>query len=109
MDCSGPDVPAGFLSTAALIAAARTGRLHGSMPVEAYGAFQVVCVPAEQLSIRDPILDPCFEIGSGAAIAEKHRTSHRFDGPSLDPPSIKIDLTSKSRPPTTLASKENAS
>lgn len=96
MDCSKADVPAGFLSTASLIAAARTGKLHGSVPVEAYASFEVVCVPAEQLAIRDPILDPCFEIHSGAAIAEKHRTSHRFDGPSLDPSSVTIDLSSKS-------------
>jgi hypothetical protein len=109
MDCRGPSVPAGFLSTASLIAAAGTGRLHGRVPVEAYGSYQVVCVPAEQLGIRDPILDPCFEIGSGAAIAEKHRTSHRFDGPSLDPSSIRIDLSTKSNPPNSLALKEKAS
>jgi hypothetical protein len=109
MDCNGPSVPAGFLSTASLIAAARTGRLRGSVPVEAYGPFQVLCVPAEQLAISDPILDPCFEISSGAAIAEKHRTSHRFDGPSLDPSSIRIDLSSKSTPPSSPAPKENAS
>ncbi|MFT4183917.1 MAG: hypothetical protein QM636_18590 [Rhizobium sp.] len=109
MDCSGTSVAAGFLSTASVIAAARTGRLHGSVPVEAYGPFQVLCIPAEQLAIRDPILDPCFEISSGAAIAQKHRTSHRFDGPSLDPSSIGIDLSSKSSLPSSLAPKENAS
>ncbi len=109
MDCSHTSVPAGFLSTASLIAAARAGRLHGSAPVETYGSFQVLCIPAEQLAIRDPILDPCFEIKSGAAIAQKHRTSHRFDGPSLDPSSIRIDLSSKSALPSTLPTKEKAS
>lgn len=109
MDCNAQSAPAGFLSTASLISAADVGRLHGRVAVEAYGPYEVLCVPAEQLGIRDPILDPCFEIGSGAAIAEKHRTSHRFDGPSLDPSSIKIDLFLKSNPPTSLALKENAS
>jgi hypothetical protein len=94
MDCRQIARPAGFLSGAALLAAARLGKLHGAAAIEPYGPFSVVCVPGEQLSIENPILDPCFEINSGAAIAEKHRTSHRFDGPSLDPVSVRIAITS---------------
>jgi hypothetical protein len=93
MDCRQTTNPAGFLSSAGLLAAIRRGTLSGSAPVEDYGTFKVVCIPGEKLSIPDPILDPCFEIGSGAAIAQKHRTSHRFDGPSLDPVSIRIQLS----------------
>lgn len=110
MDCRQATRPAGFLSSAALLAASRHGSLHGTATVETYGAFTVVCVPGEQLAIKDPILDPCFEINSGAAIAEKHRTSHRFDGPSLDPISVRIAIpSSKSAIPPSLLPKENAS
>jgi hypothetical protein len=110
MDCRQPTRPAGFLSSAALLAASRLGLLHGTAAVESYGAFNVVCVPGEQLAIKDPILDPCFEINSGAAIAEKHRTSHRFDGPSLDPVSVRITIPSfTSAVPPSLLPKENAS
>lgn len=111
MDCRQPARPAGFLSTAALLAASRLGRLHGSAAVEPYGAFEVVCIPGEQLSISAPILDPCFELRSGAAIAQKHRTSHRFDGPSLDPVSVKIRISSEkpAASPSSLLPKDNAS
>jgi hypothetical protein len=111
MDCRQVARPAGFLSTAALLAASRRGLLHGAAQVEAYGPFSVVCVPGEQLSISQPILDPCFEIQSGAAIAEKHRTSHRFDGPSLDPVSVHIDIPSANSAdiPSSSLPKDNAS
>lgn len=93
MRCDGPARPAGFLSTAALIAASKTGSLSGQVPVEAYGPWRVVCLPGETLGVARPILDPCFEIGSGAAIAEKNRDSQAFDGPVLEPSSIRLDLT----------------
>ncbi len=111
MDCRQVSRPAGFLSGAALLSASRRGLLHGTATPEAYGVFEVVCIPGEQLSIKDPILDPCFEIRSGAAIAEKHRTSHRFDGPSLDPVSLRIQITSSepAASPSSLLPKDNAS
>lgn len=110
MDCRQVAKPAGFLSSAALLAASRRGLLHGSATIEPYGVFSVVCVPGEQLAIDNPILDPCFEIDSGAAIAEKHRTSHRFDGPSLDPVSVRIEISaSKSIASPSLLPKDNAS
>ena len=111
MDCRQAARPAGFLSGAALLAASRRGSLHGTAAVEAYGTYSVVCVPGEQLSITDPILDPCFEINSGAAIAEKHRTSHRFDGPSLDPVSVRIAIPSSksAASPSSLLPKDKAS
>jgi hypothetical protein len=111
MDCRQDVHPAGFLSSAALLAAARRGLLHGMASVEQYGAYSVVCVPGEQLSINNPILDPCFEINSGAAIAEKHRTSHRFDGPSLDPVSVRIAIPSSksAASPSSLLPKDKAS
>jgi hypothetical protein len=90
MDCSEAPRPAGFLSTAALISESRKGRLSGSLPQESYGGRAVVCVPAEKLGIRRPILDPCFDIRTGAAIAQKNRFSSRFDGPSLDPITLRI-------------------
>jgi hypothetical protein len=45
------------------------------------------------------VLDPCVEAHSGAVIAQRHRRSGEFDGPSLDPWSINLSI-----PPPQLAS-----
>jgi hypothetical protein len=90
MDCSVAPHPSGFLSTASLIAASRRGTLSGTVQTERFGAFDVVCIDAEKLFIPQPILDPCFEVDTGAAIAQKHRLSRRFEGPSLDPATLRI-------------------
>lgn len=103
MDCSRPPQPAGLLSMAALIAKARIDALTGSVAAERYGAWTVVCVPAERLGVENPILDPCFDLASGAAIAQKNRFSGRFDGPSLDPATLRISINAKS-----LSTKEKA-
>lgn len=90
MTCVGAARPAGFLSTAALLSAARRGTLSGVARDEAYGARRVVCLPAETLGVDRPILDPCFDLASGAAIAQKNRFSGKFDGPSLDPVTLRV-------------------
>jgi hypothetical protein len=90
MTCSGAARPAGFLSTAALLSASRRGALSGSARAEAYGGRRVICVPAETLGVDRPILDPCFDLISGAAIAQKNRFSGKFDGPSLDPVTLRV-------------------
>jgi hypothetical protein len=90
MNCAPPLRPSGFLATAAIVAAARRGNLVGRVEAIRFGAFRVVCVPAEALGVSDPVLDPCVEIKSGAVLAQRHRITHRFDGPSLDPWSIEL-------------------
>lgn len=92
MDCSGPARPAGFLASAAVLAARRAGRLDGTGDVLAFGGRRVVCVPAEAIGILQPILDPCLDLASGAVIAQRHRLSGRFDGPSLDAASVIVAL-----------------
>jgi len=91
VDCRDARPPSGFLATAALVAAARRGALAGTVGAEAFGPWRVICVDAVKLGYADPILDPCFEIRTGAAIAEKHRRNRRFEGPTLDPSSIRFD------------------
>ena len=59
MTCDGPPMPAGFLSTAALISKSRAGALDASIEAEPYGRFSVLCVPAEMLGISRQRLDPC--------------------------------------------------
>jgi hypothetical protein len=83
--------PSGFLATAALVASVRRGRLAGFGQALPYGAWRVVCVDADALGLEAPLLDPCFELRSGAAIAQRHRVSGGFDGPSLAPESIRFD------------------
>ncbi len=92
MQCDSAAPPSGFLAAAAIVAAIRQQRLSGRFPVSAYGTFRVVCIPAERLGIREPVLDPCVEIRSGAVLAQRHRRSGKFDGPSLDPWSIALSL-----------------
>jgi hypothetical protein len=95
MDCAGPPTPSGFLASAAIVAAIDRGVLSGHFPALRFGAYRVICVPAEKLGITAPILDPCVEVRFGAVIAQRHRLSHRFDGPSLDPWSIELSVPSQ--------------
>jgi hypothetical protein len=90
-DCREARPPSGFLATAALVAAARRGALAGTGGVEAFGPWRVICVDAVELGYADPILDPCFEIRTGAAIAQRHRRNGRFDGPTLDRNSLRLE------------------
>ncbi|MCR5856235.1 hypothetical protein [Mesorhizobium sp. J428] len=99
MTCNSPPTPAGLLSTAALISRSRAGTLHASIKAEPYGHFSVLCVPAEMLGISRPILDPCFEVTTGAAIAQKNRFSNRFDGPSLDPVTLTFATDNATKSP----------
>lgn len=85
-------MPAGFLSTAGLISAQRQGRLTGRAEMRPFGKVQVICLPGEVVGIADPILDPCFETVTGAAIAQRHRDTGAFDGPTLDPADLTITL-----------------
>jgi hypothetical protein len=98
MRCDDPTPPTGFLATAAIVAAARSGRLAGPVRPVAYGDFQLVCVPAEALGVADPILDPCVELRTGAVLAQRHRRSNAFDGPSLDPWSIELSADAAALP-----------
>jgi hypothetical protein len=92
-NCALAHPPSGFLATAALVAAERRGALASAVGIIVrFGAFHVVCVDAIRLGIERPILDPCFELRTGAAIAQRHRMSGRFDGPTMDPSSVRIDI-----------------
>jgi hypothetical protein len=93
MRCDGTETPSGFLASAAILAAIRERHLSGSFPLLPYGDLQLVCIPAELLGIHDPVLDPCIEARSGAVIAQRHRRSGEFDGPSLDPWSITLSAS----------------
>ena len=90
MDCSTARPLTGFLATASVLSAARTGRLSGRAPVRSFGGRSVVCVPAEQIGVTDPVLDPCLDLETGAVLAQLHRRSGEFDGPTFDPWSISV-------------------
>ncbi len=90
MDCTTPEPPSGFLATAAAVAAWRRGTLSGSATPVAFGARTVVCIPAEKLGVTAPILDPCFDQKTGAVLAQRHRLSGAFDGPTLEASTLKI-------------------
>lgn len=94
MDCSTPRPLTGFLATASVLSAARTGRLTGTVIPQAFGNRTVVCVPAEQIGVDDPVLDPCLDIETGAVLAQRHRRSGTYDGPTFDPWSVTVTPTS---------------
>jgi hypothetical protein len=93
MRCDGTEPPSGFLASAAILAAIRGQQLSGRFPLLPYGGFALVCIPAERLGIQDAVLDPCIDAASGAVIAQRHRRSGEFDGPSLDPWSITLSTS----------------
>lgn len=88
MSCGG--APTGFLATATLLSALRHGQLHGHAVTATFGDRQVVCVPAEQIGIGLPIFDPCFDVATGATLAQRHRRTRQFDGPSFEPTSLRV-------------------
>lgn len=94
MDCSTPRPLTGFLATASVLSAARTGRLTGTVFPQAFGDRTVVCVPAEQIGVDDPVLDPCLDIETGAVLAQRHRRSGTYDGPTFDPWSVTVTAVS---------------
>ena len=90
-DCGLARPPSGFLAGAALIATQRRGALRGTGIAQRFGARHVVCIDAAELGYEQPILDPCFDRSTGAAIAQRHRMSGRFDGPTLEPSSLRFE------------------
>jgi hypothetical protein len=94
MNCDRADAPSGFLASAVILAALRQQRLSGRFPVFSYGGFALVCIPADRLGVANAVLDPCIEAHSGAVVAQRHRRSGEFDGPSLDPWSIRLLIAS---------------
>lgn len=81
-----------FLASAALLAAYRAHRPLGRATPTAYGEREVLCLPAERIGVAEAVLDPCFDLATGAVLAQRSRLDGRFDGPSLDPGSIRITI-----------------
>jgi len=84
--------PSGFLATTAVLAAARAGSDLGYASPVPFGTRSVVCVPSEKIGIANPILDPCLDVETGAVLAQRHRRTGAFDGPSLDPWSVRVRI-----------------
>jgi hypothetical protein len=101
LNCGSAKPAVNFLSSAWLLAAFRERGAQGggdflgrATPVP-YGNRQVVCIRAERIGVTEAVLDPCFDLATGAVLAQRHRLSGRFDGPSLDPGSIRINFDAK--------------
>lgn len=88
--CAGIAHPSGYLASATMLALARTKKLTGHGDLRQFGSRQVVCVPGEVLGFAQPLLDPCFDRTTGAVLAQWQRTSGRFDGPSLNPATVRV-------------------
>jgi hypothetical protein len=90
MDCAAAPAPTGFLASALLVSALRRKLPLGVAATTAFGTRRVVCIPAQRIGVARPILDPCFDVATGAALAQRHRLTGRFDGPSLEPTSLRV-------------------
>jgi len=88
--CPGLTRPSGYLATATMLALARTNKLSGQGDLRKFGSRWVVCVPGEVLGFAHPLLDPCLDSATGAVLAQWQRTSGRFDGPSLNPATVRV-------------------
>jgi hypothetical protein len=92
MNCDGASPPTGFLATAALLSSSRRDQLHGIDATMAFGRRQVVCLPAELIGVSRPLFDPCFDVESGAVLAQRLRSTGQLDGPTLDPEELAIAI-----------------
>jgi hypothetical protein len=90
MVCDDAVAPSGFLASAALLSSVRKGVPLGTAEPVPFGERFVLCIGGERLGIVEPILDPCFDQATGAVLAQRHRLSGDFDGPSLDPWSVRV-------------------
>jgi hypothetical protein len=97
MSCADAAPGVSFLSSAALLAAFRAHRPLGRATPMPYGDREILCLPAERLGIKEAVLDPCFDLETGAVLAQRHRLSGRIDGPSLDPGSIHVTVGATGR------------
>jgi hypothetical protein len=88
--CDAAPIPTGFLATALLVSALRRGQLHGLAATAAFGAREIICVPAERVGVERPFFDPCFDRVTGAVLAQRHRLTGHFDGPTLEPTSLHV-------------------
>jgi hypothetical protein len=89
-DCSDASPLAGFLASAQVLASLRAGLLKGSARVVAYGERHVFCLPAEAIGVQEPILDPCFDVATGAVLAQRDRIDGSWGGPSLDKATLRF-------------------
>jgi hypothetical protein len=96
MNCDDRLPGVSFLSNASLLAAYRAHRPLGRATPVSYGTRKIVCIPAERIGVTEAVLDPCFDLETGAVLAQRLRLDGRFDGPSLDPGSIRISSGAKS-------------
>ena len=85
--------PIGFLSTVAVLAALRSGRLSGSGDLISYAGRTGVCVPLEaiQPTLDAPVVtDPRLDLQTGALLAERRRFDGQFGGAMLDESSFHL-------------------
>jgi hypothetical protein len=89
MACTNEPPPAGFLASAVLLGALRRGALAGEVVVFPFDERRIFCIAAEKLGYNNPIMDPCFDAGTGAVLAQRMRVDGSVSGPSMDPGSIR--------------------
>jgi hypothetical protein len=86
-----PTPPNGFLSTVAVLAALRAGRLTGAADVVSYAGRDAMCVALEALQpdMATPVvMDPCLDLQTGAVLAHRRRFDDGFGGATLDESSL---------------------
>jgi len=90
MNCGDTRPMTGFLALAELVAAQRRGAAPAVAATVTYAGRDLACLPAERLGVADPVIDPCFDLATGAVLAQRTRTDLTFSGPTLDAASIRF-------------------
>lgn len=102
MECGSGTPLSGFLAVAELLGSARRGELAGRIATVPFGDRRVFCLPAERLGVVEPILDPCFDVTTGAVLAQRARTDQSFSGPTLDVATLRFVDPPEAPPATAL-------
>ena len=107
MKCGSGAPLSGFLAVAELLGSARRGELAGRISTVPFGDRRVFCLPAERLGVLEPILDPCFDVATGAVLAQRARTDQSFSGPTLDVATLRFVNPPEAPPATAIPASLN--
>ncbi len=89
--CTLDQPPHGYLATAWVLALQRRNALQPSVRPRVYAGRSLICLDDNALGTSQPVMDPCLDTATGAALAQLSRIDPgRFAGPTLDETGIGI-------------------
>jgi hypothetical protein len=90
-DCTIDQPPHGYLATAWVLALQRRNGLQSPIRQRVLAGRSLICLDDSALGTPQPVMDPCLDTATGAALAQLSRIDPgRFAGPTLDGTGIAI-------------------